>query len=143
MYDTFTSWRKGWSETHGGDTLPLDITQNDSSITINRAYAANFGFITKNGFTVRVVANKKMLIFIFNTYRYDVSHFQLEVIHKLIDLIRTTYDNEDIKYPYINFVTGRDRFVFNEYKDIDEQLDKLEHLLDKRMDESNKKDYII
>lgn len=95
--------------------------------------------ITKKGFTVRVVANEEMLIFVFNTYSYDVSHFQLEVIHKLLNLIRETYKNNEIKFPYINFVTGRDKFVFNENKDIDEQLDKLDNLIDRRLDELKEK----
>ena len=95
--------------------------------------------ISKNGFTVRVVANKEMLIFIFNTHSYNISKFQLEVIQKLFNLIKESYNNNLIQYPYINFVTPRDRFIFNENKDFDQQLEKLDNLLDKKLDDTKEK----
>lgn len=89
--------------------------------------------IPKNGFTVRVVATEDMMIFIFNTYSYRISDFQLDVVHNLVTHIKEAYQNNDIKYPYINFVTNSDRFIFDENKDIDEQLDTLEDIiLDKK-----------
>lgn len=95
--------------------------------------------IPKTGFTVRIVATKNMLIFIFNTHSYDTSKFQLEVINKIFNLIKEAYKNKDIEYPYINFVTSKDKFVFNEYKDIDEQLSNLESLLNKKLNEAKEK----
>ena len=95
--------------------------------------------ISKNGFTSRIVASKDMLIFVFNTYKYDITEFQLEVIIKLFKLIKDSYYNKEIKYPYINYVTGRDRFVFSENDNIDEQLDKLEEILNMRFVEAKEK----
>ena len=80
-----------------------------------------------------------MLIFIFNTHSYNISKFQLEIIQKLFNLIKESYDNNLIQYPYINFVTPRDRFVFNENKDFDQQLEKLDNLLDKKLDDTKEK----
>ena len=39
----------------------------------------------------------------------------------------------------INYITGKNRFIFNEGLDIDEQLEELELLLTKRKDELTKK----
>ncbi len=95
--------------------------------------------ISKNGFAVRIVATKDMLIFIFNTYSYRLSQFQLEIIYKIVNLIRNAYNSNKIDYPYINFVTSRDRFIFNENKDYNEQLDKLNNLLIKRLEDLSEK----
>ena len=95
--------------------------------------------ISKNGFSVRIVASKEMLIFVFNTYRYDINEFQLNVISKIVNLIKESYYNKEIKYPYINFVTGKDRFIFRENDNIEDQLDNLEALLNKRFVEAKEK----
>ena len=108
----------------------INQRKNDPNAWIN---------ISKNGFTSRIVASKEMLIFVFNTYRYDVNEFQLKVISKLFNLIKESYHNKEIKYPYINFVTGKDRFIFRENDNIDEQFDKLEELLNKRLVEAKEK----
>ncbi len=85
--------------------------------------------IPKNGFTVRIVATKESMIFIFSTYKYKATDFQLNVIYKLIDCIKASYQNEDIKYPFINYVSGSKRFIFNENKDVEKQLDQLEDFI--------------
>ena len=97
---------------------------------------ANIG---KNGFTVRIVACKEDLIFIFSTYKYQLTDFQIHVIYELFNHIRKVYEDGIIKYPYINFVTSRDRFVFNENADVDQKLEELESLLTKRKDSTEKK----
>ena len=95
--------------------------------------------ITKNGFSVRIVATENGLIFIFNSYNYSTSYFQLNTIYKLFNLIRDAYKDKKVDYVYINYVTSADRFVFDENKDIDEQLNKLETILLKRMEEKKEK----
>lgn len=85
--------------------------------------------IPKHGFTVRIVATEESMIFVFNTYNYNVTDFQLDVIGRMFDCIKNAYDNGDIKYPYINYVAPRNKFVFNEKLDIDEQLDSLEEII--------------
>ncbi len=88
--------------------------------------------IPKNGFTVRIVANNNMLIFIFDTQKYKLTDFQLEVVTGLLGHIRGAYQDGIIDYPYVNFMTGKDRFIFNEYSEIDEQLSKLGSLLEEK-----------
>ena len=95
--------------------------------------------IAKNGFTVRIVASKEDLIFIFSTNKYQLTDFQVNIIYELFNHIRKVYEDGIIKYPYINFVTGRDRFVFNENSNIDKQLEELENLLLKKKDTIEKK----
>ncbi len=95
--------------------------------------------LPKNGFTVRIVATQELLIFIFNTYSYNINSFQLNTIYKLFNYIKKAYEDNDIKYPYINFITSRDRFVFNERKNIDSQLEKLEHILIEKINSSKEK----
>ena len=95
--------------------------------------------IAKNGFTVRIVASNEELIFIFSTSKYQFTDFQLNIVYELFNHIRKVYDDGIIKYPYVNFVTSRDRFVFNEDANIDEQLDELEDLILKKKSDIEKK----
>ena len=106
---------------------------------LNGAPEYSWANIGKNGFTVRIVACKEDLIFIFSTYKYQLTDFQIHVIYELFNHIRKVYEDGIIKYPYINFVTSRDRFVFNENADVDQQLEELESLLTKRKDSTEKK----
>ncbi len=98
--------------------------------------------IPKYGFVIRIVATEDTLIFIFNTSNYNITNFQLDIIYKLFSCMKLTYQNKEIKYPYINVVTPNKRFVFNEYKEIDEQLDKIENFILERKS-NNKKTRVI
>ena len=94
--------------------------------------------IPNNGFTVRIVANKEMLIFIFDTRKYKMTDFQVDVVTNLLGHIRNAYEDGIIHYPYVNFVTGNDRFIFNERIGIDEQLDQLDSLLETKKTDTKK-----
>ena len=95
--------------------------------------------ITKNGFTVRVVATKETLIFIFNTDKYKITEFQIDVIYGLFKHIKQAYDDGTIKHTYVNYATSRNKLVFNEHLNIDEQLERLEEHLLKQKESFNKK----
>lgn len=89
--------------------------------------------ISKHGFTVRIVATEDVLIFLFNTDNYNVTKFQIDVVYELFKHIKKVYDSEVIKHTYINYVTNRNKFIFNEFQNADEQLQRLEnHLISKR-----------
>ena len=95
--------------------------------------------IPKNGFTVRIVATNDTIIFIFDTYSYKLTEFQLEVIDKLYNMIKQAYESQIIKKPYINFITGNYKFIFNEHLNIDNQLESLEQFIAKRKEEIKEK----
>ena len=50
VYDSLNNWKSGWSKSQNSDSCALEVTQNDSYISVDRGYAANYGFITKTGF---------------------------------------------------------------------------------------------
>lgn len=95
--------------------------------------------IARSAFTVRIVAAKEDLIFIFSTDSYRVSEFQIDTISELVSYIKESYEAGIIKYPFINYISGNDRFIFDVQADIDEQLEKLETILTKKKDHITKK----
>ena len=126
--ESIAQYLNGETMFSGEDTLgQFNLRKNDPNAWIN---------LPKNSFTVRIVASKDHLIFVFNTYQYKISPFQLEVIEKTFNKIKQAYQNGIIKYPYINYTTREDRFIFNEDENIDEQLNKLEEIINKRKDKT-------
>ena len=95
--------------------------------------------ITKHGFTVRIVATEDSLIFIFNTEKYKVTEFQIDVVYGLFKHIKKAYDDGTIKHTYVNYATSRNKLIFNEHLNIDEQLEKLEAHLISQKESFNKK----
>ena len=108
----------------------IGMRRNDPNAWVN---------ITKQGFTVRIVATSNALTFIFDTNKYQTTDFQLDIILELISYIKQAYKDGTIEYPYVNYISGRDKFVFNDDADIDEQLQKLEELIISRKSETTKK----
>ena len=52
--------------------------------------------------------------------------------------MKESYQNGDIKYPFVNYVDRKNRFIFDEAKDYDEQLNKLKKLISTN-NQTNKK----
>ena len=95
--------------------------------------------ISKNGFTVRIVANRNGLVFIFNSQIFEPTSFQMDAIYEIFGYIKKVYDEGIIRKPYINFLTAKDKFVYREFMDSDEQLLNLEKLLTDKIEAIKKR----
>lgn len=129
--ETLSQYLNGETMFSGEDTIGLvGLRKTDPNAFLN---------IPKNGFRVRIIASIDHLIFIFETNKFKLTPFQLNVIEHTVADIEKAYHKGTIKYPYINFLTGNDRFVFNEKANIDEELDRLKSIISKRKEELNSK----
>lgn len=129
--ETLSQYLNGETMFSGEDTVGLiGLRRNDPNGFLN---------IPKHGIKVRTIASEDGLIFIFETYLLNLTPFQLDVVEKIVNDIEKEYKSGIIKKPFINFITGKDRFVFNEDENYDEELNRLKETINKRKEELKSK----
>ena len=129
--ETLSQYLNGETMFSGENTVnQFGLRRNDPNGFLN---------IPKNGIKVRIIASEDRLIFIFETYLSNLTPFQLDVVERIVNNIEKEYQSGIIKKPFINYITGKDRFIFDEDKNYYEELNRLKEIISERKEELKSK----